>query len=346
MYLKDLLKYRNVWLGIAMIWIVLYHTNFGFDSELLRSIKSSGYGGVDICLFASGIGCYYSLSKDPDAAHFLKRRIVRIMPTYWIFIICWLVYRYVNDMFKWDMAIGNIFAVQNFTTRGNEFNWYISAILLFYILTPYFKRLVDRLSFFTNILIIGLLIVFTLPFWNSYTFIITVTRLPIYYMGVLCGKLCLQNKRMKPVYLLLLLAMFIAGVMMWRYNMKQDFSIRWYHGLYWYPFILITPPLCVGLSYMAHYIGKIKVFNWLIDGISIVGKYSFEVYLVHILLMDIIFKLLPKVSGDSVTLLWVTGALCLFLACFALSQLARLFRFLFSKLKDIVAPLIFDKNNI
>lgn len=343
MYLKDLLKYRNAWLGVAMLWIILFHTNFVFDTEFLRLLKGSGYGGVDICLFASGIGCYYSLSSDPDAARFLKRRVKRIMPTYWVFIVFWLIYRYKINNFESFMAIGNIFAVQNFTGRGNDFNWYISAILLFYILTPYFKRLVDRLSFVSNILVVGLLVLFSLPFWKTATFIITVTRLPIYYLGVLAGKLCRQDKKMKPVYWCFIPVVFVAGVVMLRLHLRMDTALLWYHGLYWYPFILITPPLCIAISYIAYYMEKIKVFSWLVKGISLVGKYSFEVYLVHILLIDIILSLIPKVPKDEVSLVWVGGAACLFLACYLLRQLTGLVCFMFSKVKDKIVPAFLDE---
>jgi lauroyl/myristoyl acyltransferase len=32
MYLKDLLRYRKVWLGVALIWIILFHLPLDFGS--------------------------------------------------------------------------------------------------------------------------------------------------------------------------------------------------------------------------------------------------------------------------------------------------------------------------
>ena len=56
-------KYRDTWVGIAMLWIVFFHLDIDIGNKVLSLIKLFGYGGVDICLFCSGIGCYNSLKK-------------------------------------------------------------------------------------------------------------------------------------------------------------------------------------------------------------------------------------------------------------------------------------------
>ena len=93
MKLGRLFKFRNMWIGIAMLWILFFHSGFWVASDSLRFLKNVGYGGVDICLFASGIGCYFSLEKDPDSLRFLKRRLKRLGPTYFCFIIPWLFWK-------------------------------------------------------------------------------------------------------------------------------------------------------------------------------------------------------------------------------------------------------------
>lgn len=51
LYLKDAIKYRNVWLGIAMIWIVVYHSGIDLGNNVFGEIMKIGYGGVDICIY-------------------------------------------------------------------------------------------------------------------------------------------------------------------------------------------------------------------------------------------------------------------------------------------------------
>ena len=145
MRFKDLLKYRDAWLGFAMIWIVFFHAAFNLDFILLKVIKATGYGGVDICLFASGIGCFYSLNKDGSIDGFLKRRFKRIAPTYLCFMFFWLIYKALLKQISVPMAIGNILGIQAFTGQETEFNWYITAIILFYFLAPYLKCVVEKM---------------------------------------------------------------------------------------------------------------------------------------------------------------------------------------------------------
>ena len=73
-----------------MLWILLFHIPMELPGAGLRLFRQLGYGGVDLCLFASGVGCFYSLSKDPDAGRFLGRRLWRLGPVYLIFMLFWL----------------------------------------------------------------------------------------------------------------------------------------------------------------------------------------------------------------------------------------------------------------
>lgn len=82
----SILQYRNVWMGLAILWIVFFHS--GLEILVLHFVKMSGYGGVDIFVFSSGIGCFYSLDKDQDAERFMIRRIKKSFQliTFFVFL--------------------------------------------------------------------------------------------------------------------------------------------------------------------------------------------------------------------------------------------------------------------
>jgi len=322
-YFKDTLKFRNVWLGVAMIWIFLFHAGWNLSFFPLNFIRGQGFGGVDICLFASGIGCYYSLSSNSDAPSFMKRRLMRLMPTYLVFIVPWLIYMYLIGEFGYRMALGNIFAVQKLTGHKGVFNWYISAILVLYLLAPYFKALVDKASVFKNILFCVLLIIFSVPFWKT-KLLIMITRLPIFYMGMFFGKICRSDSKMKLKHTVVLWAMFLLGVAMCLGIHFYAPQYRWSHGLYWYPFIFITPPMCIGISYLACLLEKVRGLKLLNSSFSIVGKYSFEVYLLHIPLVVIVPKIISRFSLQSVIpLVWAGSIVLLIASCFVLRRMAE-----------------------
>lgn len=317
MYIKDMLKYRNVWLGIAMIWIVLFHANIGIGFWPLAFIKSIGYGGVDICLFASGIGCYFSLDKNSDILSFIKRRFLRIGPEYLIFIICWLVYKAISGSFSISMALGNLLGVQTLTGKDNSFNWYISAIVIFYFLAPYLKKTADKLTAIKHIIFIAFLLVLTIPFWSVNNWIIILTRIPIYYIGMVFAKACkseyLINKRL--IFTVSLFS-FIGVAALW-ISMQYFGAHLWSKGLYWYPFIFITPGLCIVAAYVINLI-KIKKIKNLLD---IIGRYSFEIYLIHIPLIEIINIIINKFSLQNYSVfIWLAGIIPLVIGCIILKK--------------------------
>ncbi len=289
---KELLKYRNVCLGFAMIWIVWYHSKLVSPIGALNAVKDIGYGGADICLFASGIGCYFSLTKDADPYSFMKRRFARLLPVYFCFMAVWAVCKAVADPVSMRTILGNVLGVQNFTTLGNAFNWYISAIFLFYILAPLFKSIVEKTDgICRHIFIILLLVLFSVPFWTSNVLIITMARIPIFYIGMLFAKSCINGTTVTGRITLLYAGCSILGIALLVLFQTLFHNYMWSHGLYWYPFILITPGLCIAISLLMHLLDRNKCGRIVVLCLDKIGQYSFEIYLVHILVFNIVKSL-------------------------------------------------------
>lgn len=298
-YIKDLFNQRNFFMGFAMLWIVLFHSelsiNIPYIEKIFHAIKGIGYGGVDIFLFCSSIGCYHSLNKNSDYLSFIKRRFWRLYPTYFIFITIWIIYKEIYSNISFNAIIGNYFCIQNFTSLGNDFNWYISAIWLFYLLTPYLYCLCNQLSLKYNLFVILLLILFSIVFWNNNTLIITISRLPIFYTGLLFVKYKNTLLNINKIYLSILIT-FLGTIFLF-FNVYFFSEYLWSHALFWYPFILITPGLCIILFLLTQILIKIKL-KYLIKFVSYIGKISFEIYLIHILAFSILqhFKITNNLS--------------------------------------------------
>ena len=66
--LQDISTYRKALMGVAMLWIVFYH--FGFHTPIISHLTRFGYTGVDIFMFLSGFGLFYSLQKKQGLSNY------------------------------------------------------------------------------------------------------------------------------------------------------------------------------------------------------------------------------------------------------------------------------------
>jgi len=322
-YYKDLLRFRGAWLGAALIWIILYH--LPFDLGPVNFLRAIGYGGVDICFFASGIGCYYSLSSRPDCISFMKRRIKRLIPTYLIFILVWLAFKLVEGGFGLRMAVGNLLALQHFTGHGESFNWYIGTSFLFYILAPYFKGIIDRACTPLRVLFIVFLFACSVPFWGAETYIIVVSRLPVFYIGMLFGRLCREDRQISRGHAFMMVASFIFGTAFLVLSILLAPQYVWSHGLFWYTFIFITVPLCTAMSAVFRALEKTKITAPVVSFLFLCGDYSLELYLVHLLLVSCIPFVIERLELQSLApIAWAVGLLLLIVGCFALRRIVSL----------------------
>lgn len=325
MSLKRIIKHREIWMGLSILWIVFFHSGLDVSGQLLEGIKWCGYGGVDVFFFASGIGCFYSLQKDNGALNFIKRRMVRIIPTYWAFMIVWLVFqRMQNDMSR-SVMLGNLFGVRQFTGLEDGFNWYISAMWLMYFLAPLFKEIVDKIDTIGKaFMVVVFLVVFTVCFWCAGAYIIMVTRIPIFFIGMLMGKCAWNDVSISRKGIVALTVIMIAGFQVLRYFRDAHGELLWDKGFYWYPFILITPGLCVIISVIMEMLNS-NIRNVIARIIGIPGKYSFEIYLLHIWLFEDLMGWLRKkdmISGGNTG--WWQAILLLIPACLVLRLVSKL----------------------
>lgn len=299
-----------------MLFVVLFHFNYPTTSRILSYCNTFGYGGVDIFIFASGIGNYHSYLKDASPLSFLSRKIKRLAPTYIPFIIVWIPTMLILGKLDSNSIIGNLFGIQGLSSSGHEFNWFITCILICYILTPYFASFVYKHSLSASLLLVMVLIVLSSVFWNDNQQIISVCRLPLYVIGMCFAKY--ENYKLNWVHYVISLLLSTLGFSTLIYSLKHVPNLLWSHGLHWYPFIVIAPTLCIILSKLLDALNSVKcpvpetVFN-------IVGKHSFEIFLSHIAIFGAVRAASAQLTIISERALWIIGVIVVFPAAAFLS---------------------------
>lgn len=128
-------KHRSAIMGVAILWVMAFHLvskgNSFCDFSFASPVMGIGYGGVDIFLFTSGIGLYFSYCKNSDYLSFIKKRLIRIFPAY---IIINIIYGILNKL-SFSVIIMNISTI-GFWTLSSYYDWYIPSMMIFYLLFP------------------------------------------------------------------------------------------------------------------------------------------------------------------------------------------------------------------
>lgn len=122
---------RSLLMGLAILYILLYHQYFvqGFP---IQPFARFGGWGVEVFMFASGIGIAYSLGKNSLARYF-SNRCVRLLPAYIIALgVLTIALMTDGEVDRKDAA-----------DICNHW-WFIKAILLFYLLAPLVKGVLTK----------------------------------------------------------------------------------------------------------------------------------------------------------------------------------------------------------
>ena len=183
--LQDISTCRSALMGIAILWVVFYH--FGFHTPIISHVTRFGYTGVDIFMFLSGFGLFYSLQKKQGLSNYLKKRVVRIFPSYFLIGIALSLFCYPDENF-WNYLWRC--STLGFWTNGIYYEWFIPSIVTLYCLFPFaFKLLAhDKTRQYQLLtvccLVISIYTVFDNDIIDNWHFLL-VYRIPVFLFGAL-----------------------------------------------------------------------------------------------------------------------------------------------------------------
>lgn len=138
--LSLLSKYRTQLMGIAAIMIILCHApQYGVAlPNVINSLLARGGLGVDIFLFLSGIGCYYSLSKGVRFCEWYHKRFIRIFIPYLLIQFPFWFWRLYNGTFSLLNEL-LVFSTIDFWLHHIG-AWYVAMLVPLYLITPFIYK--------------------------------------------------------------------------------------------------------------------------------------------------------------------------------------------------------------
>ncbi len=210
--LANISKYRGEQMGLAMLFIILFHTALP-RNDMFFGLHRCGNVGVDIFLFLSGVGLWFSWMKTPHLKRFYWRRFIRIYPA-WLIIAClYYIPRFSGD---WVDLIGELTINWDFWRYDELTFWYIPAIMALYLLAPPYMMLLRKHPIYRwlpVLMVLWCILVQWVPpihhavghleiFWS---------RVPIFFIGINFGEMVKEKKEIDGAGIWMLILAFVMS---------------------------------------------------------------------------------------------------------------------------------------
>ena len=198
---------RNDLFGIAIVSIVIFHFFLSCQKAHVHPVLANEYValigrvGVPIFLTLSGMGLFFSLSKNYNLKDFYKKRLVRVLIPYFIISVTHYFVRYILiEKLGFAAFLKGVFFIEFFTSKDSQF-WFIALILIMYAIYPLLFKIFrsGKWNFIKLLVVIGLVICMNFLLYKyaktTYNNIsVMLTRIPAFIIGVYLGEK-VYNKR-------------------------------------------------------------------------------------------------------------------------------------------------------
>jgi peptidoglycan/LPS O-acetylase OafA/YrhL len=288
--IKDISTYRSELMGWAILWIMMLHFTFN-QIKPLGFIAQYGFAGVEIFMFVSGFGLYYSLDKDRHIIRFYKKRLLRIFPTYYILGIIASIILFSDNLPSYLFR----YTTLGFWIGSIYWEWYIPSIVMLYLVSPFLKKLIDRYPY-----IVEGVVLFTLGLAyylidkdqildRSHFFFLY--RIPAFIFGMICANWVKNGISSKYFFIILAL-----GLPFFFYLFPLHHQIYRYK---YFSLLFLLP--CFTMLFIL--LSKYRMIKNTV--ISKIGMASLEIYLIQGIFFSIIKHgtiSVPPIWHDTLTI--------------------------------------------
>lgn len=295
--LVNISRFRGEHMGLAMLFVVLFHVWLPRNDDFY-GLRRVGNLGVDIFLFLSGVGLWFSWTKSLCIVEgqkakgffqrwfdFYLRRLIRIYPAWLVMSSCYYIPPFLKHAHHttagWIDLFGDILINWDFWLHDELTFWYIPATMMLYIFAPPYMELIRRHPVYQWLVVVMImwcvLVQYVTPIHSAVGHIeIFWSRVPIFFLGINIGEAVKQKRTLDGQSIWMIWIMFIMtlGTSVWLEQML--------HGKF--------PLFLERLLYIPLTITTVLLFNrvfrrtpsWFNKCFSIVGVLSLEAYLIHL----------------------------------------------------------------
>lgn len=297
----------------ASIIVVLYHAigtakSYGLESNYFALLGSWGMHGVDIFFVISGFIMFYTQNlKSNKPSKFLKDRIIRIVPIYWMLTTFYLLlYFFIPSIFRdfspdFQYILSSYFFLSGIIFQLHpilSYGWTLEYEAIYYLVFAIILFFPRRIQF---ILVAVFLIFIYLLF--SYLSVVIFE----FIFGMLVAYLYLKKGVNKKSKVILILGIFILFSSIF---VKVTESTR----LFYY-----------GASAFLIVYGLLGVKETNSKLLVVLGSASYSIYLIHVFTLPLFYKISSKIFY------FIDGDILLFIAILFTVSIGTLFYYFVEK---------------
>lgn len=300
--LQNVSRFRGSLMGIAMLVIILFHVDLA-RTDAFFGLRRMGNIGVDMFLFLSGVGLWFSWVKQPSYRHFYLRRLIRIYPAWLIIASLYYIPRiHVHDVPSFINLIGEITINWNFWRYDELTFWYIPAIMALYLFAPPYMSLISKHPIYRWLPVVMImwcvLVQWVTPIHGAVGHLeIFWSRVPIFFIGINMGELVRQKRTIEGQGIWLLWIMFLMTFA------SCFFLEQVRHGQF--PLFverMLYIPLTITFILLCNRVLR-RLPAWANGALAWVGGLSLECYLIH---SHFVLRHLPREWSY-----WPTSLVCI-----------------------------------
>ncbi len=294
--------------GLAILAIFFAHLGYSLaaDQRYLFPLSVLGGVGVNIFLILSGYGLTVSQLGQPlSRLQFYKKRLPRLFVPMWVVLVLLLladelILKRGFPLPEIGFAAIGLFPRADLFTSINSPLWYFSLILFYYLIFPLiFVKKYPWLSVVGLVVVTYLILSLSIPI-HADTLILYKLHSLAFPLGVLLAIIKCRIDFRFPIFFRMLLSVLLIGVIAYTaLESGVGKGLRIEQGV-----SLVTATSIIGLFVISRIrFGLLTVF----------GRYSYEVYLIHWPLVSLylafLYQIMPPFLATGVSL-----AITLFLA--------------------------------
>ena len=274
--MHKLSQYRTPLMGVAILFIMLFHSGIVLKDDAMFRIFRNGDIGVEVFAVLSAIGVFSSLRKNSSTIQFYKRRFVRIVPTYILIAAPFALFRHYHYGASWGHVISLSLGLS--TLQGDITYWFVTFIMICYLVAPflfYLKRLVKIRFLLTTFSIIVSVLLFELLRERISCCDVWLLRFPSFVLGFDIADCVLSENKVEDfhnnVWQTILSFFSVLAILLVVWITTQFGNV--YTRLFCY--LVAVIPLMLALCRLLDGIAV------LIPSLSFLGAITLELYLLH-----------------------------------------------------------------